>query len=62
MRIARLRAGDQLAPLQACLRDLRAEGPGPTLRVGRIEFVKAWLTEQAPELQTLAVYTLGGAR
>jgi 2'-5' RNA ligase len=62
VRIARLRSSDQLAPLQARLRDLRAEGPGPTLRVGRVEFVKAWLSEEAPELQTLAVYTLGGAR
>jgi 2'-5' RNA ligase len=60
--IARFTSSDGLAQLKEALASLRAEPPGPTLAMRRIEFVKVWLTEDMPEFQTLATYSLAAPR
>lgn len=63
--ITRFRSAEGLALLKERLAALRTEPPGPRLPVRRIELVKAWVTEEVPELETLASYQLrpaaGGA-
>jgi 2'-5' RNA ligase len=56
--IARFTSNDGLPQLKEALASLRDEGPGPTVQVRRIEFVKVWLTEAMPEFDTLATYPL----
>lgn len=60
--IARFGSNESLDELKARLRDLRAEGPGPSFQVGRVEFIKAWLSEEVPEFETLASYPLRSPR
>lgn len=56
--IARFTSNDGLAQLKAVLASVRSEAAGPVVHVGRIEFVKVWLSEAMPEFQTLATYNL----
>ena len=56
--IARFTSDEGLGELKAALAELRSEGPGPTFPVRRIEFVKVWLSEETPEFDTLATYSL----
>ena len=56
--IARFTSNEGLAQLKAALAELRREGPGPSFPIRRVEFVKAWITEEVPELDTLATYQL----
>jgi len=60
--VARFTSDEGLAQLWETLASLRGEGPGPPLPVRRVEFVKAWLSEDAPELETLASYALRSPR
>lgn len=60
--VARFSSNDGLAQLKETLAALRAEGPGPRFNVGRVELIKAWLSEDVPELDTLASYLLRPAR
>lgn len=59
--IARFTSNDGLAALKERLAALRAEGPGPSFSVRRVELIKAWLSEDPPELETLATYQLAAA-
>ena len=56
--IARFTSSDGLDRLKATLAALRAEGPGPSFPVRRVEFVKAWVSEEVPEFDVLATYAL----
>ena len=60
--IARFTSNDGLDELKAALDSLRAEGPGPNFPVRRVEFIKAWLTEDTPEFDALATYPLRSPR
>ncbi|MEX1253574.1 MAG: 2'-5' RNA ligase family protein [Dehalococcoidia bacterium] len=60
--IARFTSSEGLTQLKETLASLRAEGPGPAFTVGRLEFIKAWLSEETPEFDTLATYPLRSAR
>ena len=60
--IAQFTSGEGIAQLKAALTELRGEGPGPGFPVRRIELVKAWLSEDVPEFDTLATYTLAPQR
>lgn len=61
--VARFTSNDGLGHLKAALAGLRAEAtPGPTLPVRRIDFIKAWLSEQAPDFDVLASYPLRSPR
>jgi len=60
--IARFTSNDGLATLKETLATLRAEGPGPSFPVRRVEFIRAWLSEDPPEFDTLASYQLAGTR
>ena len=55
--IARFTSSDGLAQLKERLAGLRDER-GPSFPVRRIEFVKAWLSEDVPEFDALATYRL----
>lgn len=59
--VARFASNDGLDELKVVLSELRSEGPGPTLPIRRIELVKVWLSEGAPEFETLATYSLAPA-
>lgn len=59
--IARFTSNDGLPALKQTLAALRAEGPGPSFPIRRVEFIKAWLTEDVPEFDTLATYQLAAA-
>lgn len=54
MSIARFKSDKGLDELKATLADIRTAAPGPSFDVGRVDFVKAWLTEPVPEFETLA--------
>ena len=56
--IARFTSSDGLDELKATLAALRAEGPGPSFPVRRVEFVKAWFSEEVPEFDVRAIYPL----
>lgn len=56
--IARFTSDEGLDEVKAALAELRSEGTGPTFPVRRVEFVKAWLSEETPEFDTLASYSL----
>ena len=56
--IARFTSNDGLEQLKEALAELRAEGPGPSFPVRRVEFVKTWLSEEIPEFDTLSTYAL----
>lgn len=60
--VARFSSDDGLDDLKAALAALRSEGPGPAFPVRRLEFVKAWLSEEPPEFDVLAAYPLGSPR
>ena len=59
--IAGITSNEGLAETQQVLKELRAQGPGATITVGRVELVKAWLSEETPEFETLASYTLAAS-
>ncbi|MCH8009607.1 MAG: 2'-5' RNA ligase family protein [Chloroflexi bacterium] len=59
--IARFTSNDSLAELKSALAELRAEGPGPTFPVRRVEFTKAWLAEEMSGFETLASYPLAAS-
>lgn len=61
MTIARFSSSEGLSELKSALTELRAQGPGPTLAVGRVDFVKAWLTGGEPDIGTLAGYRLAAS-
>jgi 2'-5' RNA ligase len=60
--IARFRSNDGLAELKSALAELRQQPPGPSFLAGRVEFVRAWLSEEIPEFDTIAAYPLRSAR
>ncbi len=60
--VARFTSNEGLAELKEALAELRAEGPGPSFPIQRVELVKAWLSEEPPEFETLAAYPLGAPR
>jgi 2'-5' RNA ligase len=57
--IARFTSNDALARMKERLTSMR-ERPeaGPTMQVRRIDFVKAWLSEEVPEFDNIATYAL----
>ena len=60
--IARFTSNEGLDELKETLARLRAEGPGPSFPVRRVEFVKAWwIGEEVPEFDLLASYPLRSA-
>lgn len=58
--IARFRSNDGLADLKSRLADLRSDEAGTAMPVARVEFIKAWLSEDPPEFDTQASYQLSG--
>ena len=60
--IARFTSNDSLTELRSALAELRAEGPGPTFPVWRVDFTKAWLGEEMSGFETLATYSLATPR
>ena len=56
--IAQFSSSEGLSELKAALAALRAEGPGPSFTVRRVEFVKAWLIEDVAEFDVLATFAL----
>ena len=61
MSIARFTSSEGLDQLKATLAELRAEESGPDFPIRRVEFVKAWLSEQTPDFETLASYPLAAS-
>ena len=59
---ARFTSGEGIEQLKAALAELRAEGAGPGFQLRRVELVKAWLSEDVAEFDTLATYTLAPGR
>ena len=59
--IARFTSSEGLGELKSVLASLRQEPPGPSFTISRVELIKAWLSEEMPEFETLATYTLAGA-
>ncbi len=59
--IARFTSNDGLAELRSALGELRAEGPGPTFPVRRVDFTKAWLGEEMAGFETLASLRLAAS-
>jgi 2'-5' RNA ligase len=60
--ITRFTSNDGLDELKAALAEVRSESPGPTFPIRRIELVKVWLSEETPEFETLATYSLARER
>jgi 2'-5' RNA ligase len=60
--IARFTSNDGLGQLKEMLSKLRAGPPGPRFQIRRLELIKAWLSEEVPEFETLATYALAPAR
>ncbi len=58
--VARFTSNEGLGELKAALSSLRGEPPGSSFTVSRVELIKAWLSEEMPEFETLATYTLAG--
>ncbi len=58
--IARFTSSEGLGELKSVLETLRQEQPGPIFTISRVELIKAWLSEEMPEFETLATYTLAG--
>ena len=56
--IARFTSSEGLSELKEALARVRAEGPGPSFTVRRVEFVKAWLTEEVTPFDVLATFAL----
>ncbi len=61
MSIARFTSNEGLDQLRATLAELRDEAPGPKFSIRRVEFVKAWLSEETPDFETLASYPLAAS-
>ena len=59
--LARFTSSEGLDELKSALGTLRQEPPGPGFTISRVELIKAWLSEEMPEFETLATYTLAGA-
>ena len=59
--IARFTSHEGLDQLKATLAELRAEGPGPAFQIRRVDFIKAWLSEEVPEFETLASIPLAAS-
>ena len=60
--LARFTSNEGLVQLKAALAELRTQGPGPSFTVGRVEFVRVWLSDEPSEFDTLASYQLAPAR
>ena len=56
--VARFESNEGLAELKATLGELRGGGPGPAFPVRRVELIRAWLTDEMPEFETLSAYQL----
>ena len=56
--IARFASQDGLDGLKRALAETRDEGSGPALAIRRVELVKVWLSEEIPELDTIATFAL----
>ena len=59
--IARFTSNDSLPELRSALAELRAEGPGPTFPVRRVDFTKGWLGEEMSGFETLASIPLAAS-
>ncbi len=59
--IARFTSNEGLDQLKATLSELRSEEPGPPFQIRRVDFVKAWLSDEMPEFQTLASIPLAAS-
>jgi hypothetical protein len=59
--IATFTSNEGLGQLKATLADLRSQGPGPLFQIRRVDFVKAWLSDEMPEFQTLASIPLAAS-
>ena len=59
--VARFTSNGGLDELKSVLSTLRQEPPGPSFTISRVELIKTWLSEEMPEFETLATYTLAGA-
>ncbi len=59
--IARFTSNEGLAQLKGTLAELRGEAPGPPFQIRRVDFVKAWLSEETPEFETLASLRLAAS-
>jgi 2'-5' RNA ligase len=60
--IARFRSNEGLEELKSTLAELRKQPPGPSFMAGRVEFIRAWLSEEIPEFDSIAAYPLRSAR
>ncbi|MEX0786541.1 MAG: 2'-5' RNA ligase family protein [Dehalococcoidia bacterium] len=60
--IARFRSNEGLDELKSKLAELRAGEGGASFSVARVEFVKAWVSEDPPEFDVQATYQLKGVR
>lgn len=60
--VARFTSDDSLVTLKEALSGLRSRGPGPTFSIRRLEFVKAWLSDEVTEFDTIASYALAPPR
>lgn len=60
--IARFTSDDGLEQLKKTLAELRTGDPGPTFPIRRIDFIKAWLSEEIPDFDVLASYPLRSPR
>ena len=56
--IARFTSSEGLAELKSTLEALRADDPGPHFSASQVAFVKIWLSEDPPEFDEVAAYTL----
>lgn len=61
MSIARFTSNEGLDQLKGTLAELRSEDPGPAFQIRRVDFVKSWLSDELPELQTLASLRLAAS-
>ena len=61
MSIARFTSNEGLAQLKSTMAELRSEAAGPAFQIRRVDFVKAWLSEETPEFETLASLRLAAS-
>jgi 2'-5' RNA ligase len=59
--IARFTSNDGLKQLKQTIARHRGDANGPSVLVRRVEFVKVWLSEETPEFETLATYSLAAS-
>ena len=56
--VARFTSNDGLSQLKWAVARLREEGAGPPLSVSEIQLIRAYLSERAPNLETIETYRL----